>query len=151
MLVHAQELTAQRAARREASRARSLALPLQQARGWGAKTLLGFLPVLLLSGCGTTTAAAPNLATAAASKYSAQLTWNPSGGSDPAASYNVYRELAGGSAGFQQINTSPVLQATYTDRTVQLGVSYTYEIRAVDAEGNESEPSNITTVVIPSN
>lgn len=119
--------------------------------GLGAAWLIGLLPLVLLISCGTTIGSASPGLTGATSKYSIQLSWVAPGGSDPAASYNVYRKVTGGTAGFEQVNTSPVLQVTYTDRAVQLGVSYTYEVRAVDADGGESEPSNIATFTIPSN
>lgn len=110
--------------------------------------LLCLVALLFPSGCGTQYGAAPGTDTS--SKYGVQLMWNAPGGSDPAVSYNVYRELTAGTVGFQQINTSPVTALTYTDKGVQLGTSYTYVVRALDAEGGESDPSNTATVVVPS-
>ncbi|MGA7523649.1 MAG: fibronectin type III domain-containing protein [Acidobacteriaceae bacterium] len=87
----------------------------------------------------------------ASSSYAIRLTWSAPVGSDPAVSYNVYRELSAGAVGFAQINTSPVVAVTYTDNAVQPGESYTYVVRAMDAEGEESDPSNSATFTIPSN
>ena len=108
------------------------------------------LPLLsLLTGCGSYIVSSPSL-TGASSKYSIHLTWDAPGGGDPAVSYNVYRELTTGAVGYAQINTSPVAAVTYTDKYVQLGASYSYVVRAVDAAGEESGVSNTATVTVPS-
>lgn len=112
------------------------------------KKLLCMAALLLLTGCGSHVI--PLSAAAAASKHSVLLTWHAPGGDDPAISYNVYRELESGAPGFRQINTSPVPGVTYRDTAVQPGASYAYVVRAVDASGNESAPSNTAVVTIPS-
>lgn len=111
--------------------------------------LLCLVPLSLLTSCGTQIIAAPAV-TGAASKYSVQLTWDQPAGNDPIVSYNVYREQAAEAVGFAQINNAPVVTVTYTDRNVQLGASYAYVVRAMDAAGEESPLSNTATVTIPS-
>ncbi|HEY1807661.1 MAG TPA: fibronectin type III domain-containing protein [Acidobacteriaceae bacterium] len=147
---HTQELTKQGTAKRNGSGARGVASPQKQATPLNINKLFFFLSLLLFTGCGTTIISPGANLTGASSKYGIQLKWDAPGGSDRAVSYDVYRELTTGTVGFQQINTSPVADVTYTDKAVQLGVSYTYVVRALDAEGAESDPSNVATVTVPS-
>lgn len=121
----------------------------ERATSRNLRKLVLLLPLLLLAGCGSHFASTDP--TGPVTKYGVQLKWDAPGGSDPAASYNVYRELAGSTIGYTQVNTSPIAAVSYTDKNVQVGVSYTYVVRAVDAGGGESDPSNSITVTIPSN
>jgi hypothetical protein len=150
---HTQELVTRDTPLRGSSQLSSSAfLRVQAARLMMVLGIFCFLSLPLLTGCGTTIisgSTSPGLS-GNPSKYGIQLKWNAPGGSDPAVSYNVYRELTTGTVGFQQINTAPVLEVTFTDKAVQLGTSYTYVVRAVDAEGAESDPSNVATVAVPS-
>jgi fibronectin type 3 domain-containing protein len=83
-----------------------------------------------------------------ATNYSVELSWTaPTGGSDAAVSYNVYRSTSGGS--YQRLNTSTNTPTTYSDATVQSGVTYDYQVTSVDASGAESAPSNVYTAAIP--
>ncbi len=63
------------------------------------------------------------------------------------AGYNVYRAVSGGS--YQLLNGSVNTPTTFADSTVKNGVVYKYEVTSVDAEGNESAPSNVYTATIP--
>jgi hypothetical protein len=54
--------------------------------------------------------------------------------------YNVFRSTAGGD--FVRINSSPLTASSFTDTGLVNGVTYSYVVRAVDASGNESGPSN---------
>jgi hypothetical protein len=76
----------------------------------------------------------------------AKLTWKASG--SHVAGYNVYRSEVSGQK-YQKINSSLVQGLTYSDNTVQSGVTYYYVTRAVDDQGHESANSNETTVAIP--
>ena len=77
------------------------------------------------------------------------LSWTaPSSPSDPIVGYNVYRALSG-TTSFQRLNASTDAQTAYTDSSVQSGTSYDYMVKSVDSGGNESAPSNTTTVAIP--
>jgi hypothetical protein len=83
-----------------------------------------------------------------ATAYEVQLTWDaPASSADPVASYNVYRSASGGS--YQKVNTAVNAPTTYTDTTVQDGLTYDYEVTSVDASGVESTPSNVYTAAIP--
>jgi hypothetical protein len=76
------------------------------------------------------------------------LNWvAPAPGTDPAAGYNVYRAPSG-SGSFTKLGSVSSL-TSYTDQTVQSGLSYDYRVTAVDSSGLESGPSNITTATIP--
>lgn len=112
------------------------------------RKILWLLP--LLAGCGSQTIPS-NTTMGASSKYTIQLTWQEPSGSDPAVSYNIYRETTADAGGFSQVNTFPVVAVTYTDSNVRLGTSYMYVVRAMDAEGQESAPSNTATVKVPAN
>jgi fibronectin type 3 domain-containing protein len=76
------------------------------------------------------------------------LSWNPpTGSSDPAVAYNVYRVSSGGV--FALLNSSPILLPSWTDTTAQAGLTYDYQVTSVDALGVESEPSGMIVVSIP--
>jgi fibronectin type 3 domain-containing protein len=47
------------------------------------------------------------------------------------------------------VNTAVNAPTTYTDTTVQDGLTYDYEVTSVDASGVESTPSNVYTAAIP--
>jgi hypothetical protein len=56
--------------------------------------------------------------------------------------YNVYRGKAGADAKeMTKLTAEPVRTANYGDAAVELGVAYSYRVRAVSARGVESEPS----------
>jgi endoglucanase len=85
-------------------------------------------------------------------QHKVTLTWSYTQGSDAATGFTIYREAAGGS--YAALNTTlvPVGTPTYADTTVVSGTIYNYYVVAVDAEGNQSAPSNIyTTTAIPGN
>jgi hypothetical protein len=80
--------------------------------------------------------------------YQVNLTWDaPSSSTDPLAGYNIYR--ASSSGGWQLLNGSVNTTTTFTDAAVQNGATYTYEVVSVDAQGNQSAPSNTFTASIP--
>jgi hypothetical protein len=81
--------------------------------------------------------------------HQVNLSWQaPSSSTDPIAGYNVYRS-AGGSSGYQLLNSSVDIKTTYVDSTVQGGLTYDYMVESVDSSGAESTPSNEVTVTIP--
>jgi hypothetical protein len=88
----------------------------------------------LFFGVGNTPAAPANLA-ATAGNGQVSLSWSAAGG---ATGYNVYRRT--GSSGDTQI-ASGVDGTSFTDSSVSNGTTYSYEVTAVDAEG-ESGFSN---------
>jgi len=98
---------------------------------------------LYLPGCGSGSGAS------SPSSYEVNLTWDaPTSSPDPVAGYNVYRAVSGSST-YQLLNSSVDTSTTYTDTTVADNTSYTYYVESVDAEGNESVPSNTFTISIP--
>lgn len=84
-----------------------------------------------------------------AGSYQVDLSWvAPTSSTDPVAGYDVYR-AASGSSSYQLLNASLNPQTTYTDTTVQSGTSYSYYVESVDAQGNQSVPSNTYQASIP--
>ena len=65
------------------------------------------------------------------------LVWRPN---KAAAGFNIYRS-PGGAGSYTKINSSPVLGASFADRSLIQGGTYDYEIRAIDGFGQESTPS----------
>jgi len=78
-------------------------------------------------------------------QHSVNLSWKAS----PSAvvGYNVYRR---GTAGVVKLNSEPVTSTSYVDRTVQVGQTYFYVTKAVNARGTESTASNEIRADIPS-
>ncbi len=84
-----------------------------------------------------------------ATQHQVDLAWNaPAASPDPLAGYHVYRSLSGANT-YQFLGTVDISITTYSDTTVQGGVSYDYVVKSVDTSGVESAPSNTTTVTIP--
>jgi hypothetical protein len=85
---------------------------------------------------------------ASAGSYKVSLTWTaPASSADAVAGYNIYRATSSGA--YQLLNTSVNAPTSYTDSNVQSGATYNYEVMSVDAEGNQSSPSNVYTATIP--
>src|SRR5438876_3067754 len=80
------------------------------------------------------------------SQYSVGLSWDPS--SSPVVGYNVYRGTQSGGP-YQKLNLSPQPGTSYTDATVQSGVTYFYVATAVAPDLVESRHSNQTSATIP--
>lgn len=134
-----------------------LTLPLTVAVGQNVQVTVLFIPNAAGTASGQLTLSSdadnsPNVVSLTGvgvpvGSHSADLTWDPS--NDPVIGYNVYR--AGSKSGpFTQINSVLDASTTYTDSTVKGGATYFYEVTAVNAENQESVPSNEVKVVIPS-
>lgn len=78
--------------------------------------------------------------------HTVALKWRPS--SSQVAGYNVYRSMTP-AGNYVQINSSLVQGVTFTDNTVESGLTYYYVTRAVDALGHESVNSNEARAAIP--
>jgi hypothetical protein len=78
--------------------------------------------------------------------HTVALKWRPS--SSQVAGYNVYRSMTP-AGNYVQINSSLVKGVTFTDNSVESGVTYYYVTRAVDALGHESVDSNEARAAIP--
>jgi fibronectin type 3 domain-containing protein len=103
---------------------------------------------LFFSGCGGGSSGG---GTGGGGSYEVNLTWfAPTDSSDPVAGYNVYRAPSGGTS-YQQINPKelPSTQTSYSDNSVQDGLTYDYIVESVDASGVTSVPSNVASVNIP--
>jgi Abnormal spindle-like microcephaly-assoc'd, ASPM-SPD-2-Hydin len=97
----------------------------------------GSSAVVALSGTGTAIA------------HSVNLSWSaPASSTDPVAGYNIYRSLSGGA--LQLLNSTPVTGVTYVDSSVVSGSTYAYTAESVDANGEQSVPSNQIEVTVPS-
>ena len=80
------------------------------------------------------------------SQHSVGLSWDPS--SSPVVGYNVYRGTQSGGP-YQKLNPSPQPGTSYTDVSVQSGVTYFYVATAVAPDLVESRHSNQTSATIP--
>ena len=81
-------------------------------------------------------------------QHKVQLSWSfPNDAADPIVAFRVYRSNTGTSSYAQLVSLSG--QTTYTDATVQSGMTYDYAVTSLDGSGNESPFSNTSTVTIP--
>ena len=78
--------------------------------------------------------------------HSVALSWVAS--TSTVSGYNVYRGTANGGP-YTLVNTSLVAGLSFTDSTVQNGLTYYYVATAVDASGNESADSSPAQAIIP--
>jgi hypothetical protein len=81
------------------------------------------------------------------STHSVALSWNPS--TSQVIGYNVYRGTGSGGP-YSRVNQSVDANPTYTDSSVQSGLTYYYVVTAVDSQDVESAHSNQAAAVIPS-
>jgi fibronectin type 3 domain-containing protein len=81
------------------------------------------------------------------SPHSVDLAWTASS-SAYVAGYNVYRG-ASATGHFQKLNSDLVFETSYTDTSVQSGMTYYYTVTAVDSEGAESAYSNVALATVP--
>jgi len=89
--------------------------------------------------------AAPTGLSAIAGAASIQLSWNPV--EDPGlAGYQVYR--AEGDGSFVRVG-GRLSAPSFNDREVRPGVSYRYQVTALDSGGAESPPSEVSTIAVP--
>lgn len=133
-------------------------LPLALSPGQTATLFVTFNPgaagnasggITLTSNCSMGTMAVNLSGTGVQPTYSIQLSWDaPTDSADPVAGYDVYRALSGSSS-YQLLNASVVDSTSYTDSAVSNGASYIYYVTSVDAQGNESAPSNQFSASIP--
>jgi hypothetical protein len=92
---------------------------------------------IALSGTGVTTAT-----------YDVTLTWDaPTSSADPAVSYRIYRAANPGI--YVLLDSTVNASTSYIDTTVQNGATYSWYVESVDAQGNQSAPSNVFTLTIP--
>jgi hypothetical protein len=94
----------------------------------------------------TADATAVDFSAATIQARSAVLTWTAS--TTPVAGYDIYRSTTDGGP-YILLNSTPVMDLTYTDTTVQSGQTYFYVTTAVDSTGTQSVYSNQVQAVIP--
>jgi len=80
------------------------------------------------------------------SQHSVGLSWDAS--TSPVVGYNVYRGTQSGGP-YQRLNPSPQPDTSYTDASVQSGLTYFYVATAVGTDLVESRHSNETAATIP--
>src|SRR5438046_1702656 len=85
-------------------------------------------------------------ASSTAGQLSVCLSWDAS--TSPVVVYNVYRGTQSGGP-YQRLNPSPQPDNSYTDATVQSGLTYFYVATAVGTDLVESRHSNETSATIP--
>ena len=90
--------------------------------------------LLILTSVGLAYAAADLKATYNPQRNTVLLSWEPIAG---AASYNVYKKMAG-QADFKRINFSSVADQIYADEKIDRGSDCQYLVRAVSANGAEN-------------
>lgn len=78
--------------------------------------------------------------------HSVTLTWTAS--TSTVAGYNVYRSTVSGGP-YTKLNLTPVAATTYTDTTVQSGMTYFFVVTSVDSSGVESANSTEVSAAIP--
>ena len=104
--------------------------------------------VLTASGSGTSQSFAISLEGSGGGTKKVQLSWNaPSGGDNTIVGYNIYRAANG--ASYQLLNGTVNAGTSYTDGGVQSGNTYDYYVESIDASGDNSGPSNLTSVAVP--
>ncbi|HEY0371805.1 MAG TPA: hypothetical protein VGD79_07370 [Thermoanaerobaculia bacterium] len=88
---------------------------------------------------------APATVTALLETKLVRLLWDAVDAPD-LAGYNVYR-IEGK---FRlKLTPSPLKDPNFLDISIDIGISYSYEVTAVDASGNESKPAKTETVIVP--
>lgn len=87
-----------------------------------------------------------NFTATATQTHSVALSWIAS--TSAVNGYNVYRSTVSGT-GYAKINSALITLLSYTDTTVQNGVTYYYVTTAVDSTGTESAFSNQAQATVP--
>ena len=133
-----------------------LTLPATLNAGQSANFTLTFAPQASGSASATITFASnatnPPVAASVAGtgtappQHSVSLAWTAS--TSTVAGYNVYRGSQSGGP-YVAVNSGLDATTSYTDNSVQAGLTYYYVVTAVDGSGNESVYSNQAQAVIP--
>jgi hypothetical protein len=79
-------------------------------------------------------------------KASIDLSWQ-AGPEPDLAGYNLFRRR--GSEPFTRINAEPLTSPAFSDLDVQPGVTYTYQVTALDEHANQSAPGASISVTLP--
>jgi hypothetical protein len=79
-------------------------------------------------------------------QHTVALSWTAS--TSTVVGYKVYRSTTSGGP-YTLLTSTPVAATSYTDSTVQSGVTYFYVVTSVDSSGNESVFSNEASTTVP--
>ncbi len=110
-------------------------IPVRSPLRW--MVVVFILGVLSLAGCAGKISAGP---------HSATLNWSP--GTPDVVGYNIYRRMQS-DAFYTLIGHVQAPATSFRDTTVSAAQTYAYVVTAVDAEFNESAPSNEVFATIP--
>ena len=88
-----------------------------------------------------------NLGASVVSNTQINLSWTASTDNVGVTNYLIQRCASPGCSNFAQIGTTGGPGTTYSDATVSASASYTYQVIATDAAGNQSLPSNAATAM----
>jgi Abnormal spindle-like microcephaly-assoc'd, ASPM-SPD-2-Hydin/Protein of unknown function (DUF1573) len=135
-----------------------LQTPATLAEGQRTTVTLGFTPTAVVTGASgavsvTSNASnSPTMITMSGSgvqsaSHSVALSWTASTSSS-VVSYNIYRGTESGGP-YTLEGNSPNPATSYVDTTVEAGQTYYYVVTAVDASGDESAYSNVTSATVP--
>ena len=91
---------------------------------------------------------APGKVSASLEGSTVVVKWNPVSSKTPLAGYQIYRAYPGDEQG-APVNTSPVRETFYRDRSPQEGRTYMYWVVAQTVEGKVSVPSTKVKVDVP--
>jgi fibronectin type 3 domain-containing protein len=78
--------------------------------------------------------------------HSATLVWSP--GASTVVGYNVYSSATSGGT-YTKLTASPITTTTFTDSSVQAGMTYYYAVTSINSSNMESTYSNIVSGLIP--
>jgi fibronectin type 3 domain-containing protein len=115
----------------------------RSALGPQVAVILAYLAFVV--GCGS--GSSIDLTTDGTAAHSVDLSWTASI-SPNVAGYNIYRSMSP-TGPFTKINSTPVLETTYTDTAVVSGTTYYYAVTSVNQDGRESVYSALVQVDVP--
>jgi hypothetical protein len=104
-----------------------------------------FLILSVSTGCGKLERLYARLHVEPVTYHTVTISWNPA--KPDVAGYNVYRDWQ--SSGPARLTPQIVQGTQFEDKTALAGHIYTYYVTSVDANGLESKPSQIASVVVP--
>jgi fibronectin type 3 domain-containing protein len=80
-------------------------------------------------------------------QHNVTISWTAS--TSPVVGYNVFRSTTSGT-NYVLLNATRVIGLTYTDNTVQSGLTYYYVVTSVASNGTQSINSSQVAVTVPS-
>lgn len=102
---------------------------------------------LLWIGCGCSACGGGHSTTISPTEHSVNLSWAAS--TTPNVQYNVYRGTQHLGPYPTKLNSTPQSNTSFTDSSVQNGVTYYYVVTSIDGNSGESDYSNEAQATIP--